>query len=114
MRHGIFHIFFAIYLTLFLGVLLPAHNDDWLRIPDGDAAEALVPPPQPGQDQLPHQHDCEHCAFCQFAAHMTHCPPPPPLIRSLLPLNHVFIARTPLFIPADVWRTSDSRGPPTA
>jgi hypothetical protein len=113
-RRRLFHFLFVGFYIFFLGVILPAHDHSWLRIDDGDADDALqtMSAPAKGRANLPLQHDCEHCAFCQFAAHISHSPAMPTMVTSLLPLNYVFIIRPPAYIPADIHRTADARGPP--
>jgi hypothetical protein len=113
-RRSLFHFAFVSFYILFLGVILPAHDHSWLRIDDGDADEAFqtMSAPPPGRSDLPHQDDCEHCAFCQFAARISHSPPMPTIVPSLLRLNYIFVVRPPAYIPADIDRMADARGPP--
>ena len=116
MRRSLIHFVFVAFYTLFFSVVLPVHDHSWLRIcDDDDGCEALVPPAPPAKDDAPaHHDDCDGCAFCQFAARISHCTAPPPIVPNLLLLNYVSIARMPVHIPATPRRTSDPRGPPVA
>jgi hypothetical protein len=82
-----------------------------------DASEALVPvdsssPAKSDDAPVPHHHDCDKCQLCQIAAHLSNAAPPPPLLLSFLPLNHLYIATPKVYVSLNVRLTSDSRGPP--
>jgi hypothetical protein len=118
-RRGVFHFLFVGFYIFFLGVLLPGHDHHWVRIGDygdGDPDEAFscMSTPPPGHQDLPHDDDCGHCAFCQFQARISHSPVMPVIVPTLLPLNFVFIARAPAYVPADIDPTYVARGPPMA
>jgi hypothetical protein len=107
----------VVFYILFFGLILPAHDHSWLRIDnddDGDAALAAFSLPQGRKPAVPPRDDCDHCAFCQFAARLSHCPALPVIVPLLLPANYLFISTPPAFVPANILRTADARGPPTA
>ena len=68
--------------------------------------------PASGRADLPQQHDCEHCAFCQFAARISHSPPMPVIVPALLRLDYVLVVYPPDYIPADIAHAVNARGPP--
>ncbi|HWB53958.1 MAG TPA: hypothetical protein VG722_07190 [Tepidisphaeraceae bacterium] len=117
MRRTRAHVLFVFFYALFFGLILPAHDHTWLRIDnDGDADAALAAFATPGDHKpsVPPRDDCAHCAFCQFAARLSHSPALPGLVLSLQPLNYLFISSPPAYVPADVQRMSDARAPPIA
>lgn len=115
MRHRPVHFAIVAFYMLFFSVILPGHDHSWLRMDADDECQALVLPsiPTKGSTPTPERHDgSDGCAFCQFAARISHNTAPPPIVPSLLPLNYVVIAAAPAYVPANPRLTSDSRGPP--
>ena len=112
MRRRPAHVLFVLFYLLFFGLILPGHDHTWLRIDNDENADAAFSMPQDRKPAVPPRDDCAHCAFCQFAARLSHCPVLPGLVLSLLPLNYRFISSPPGYVPVDLIRTADARGPP--
>lgn len=120
MHRRLCKILVVVLLTAWFAVILPGHESPVLSMfdLDGDASEAFInaspaPSHHPNAPE-PYQHNAAKCHLCQLASQFCQATPPVPLVQSFLPLNHLYIARPATCIPADVRRTSDPRGPPTA